>query len=140
VFSEALFFVSWSAGVNLEITQQNMLFLPTLALAIPFSARVMAYLRYPYTQDYADFMPGAVFVLLLVMSLGYLFESDDQKFFLRQVMMRPHMKTLFLRNGAFLAFIPLFSEAIFWLLSLSQEGARYLPEEPAEPASSDDES
>ena len=31
----------------------------------------MAYLRYPYTQDYADFMPGAVFVLLLVAALGH---------------------------------------------------------------------
>ena len=41
----------------------------------------MAYLRYPYTQDYADFMPGAVFVLLLVAALGYMFQSDDQQFF-----------------------------------------------------------
>ena len=53
LFSEALFFVSWSAGVDLPIDNpQNLLLLPTLALAIPFSARVMAYLRYPYTQDY----------------------------------------------------------------------------------------
>ena len=40
----------------------------------------MAYFRYPYTQDYADFMPGAVFVLLLVGSLGVLFQSDDRRF------------------------------------------------------------
>ena len=55
VFSEALFFVSWSAGVDLPITPHNLLQLPALALAIPFSARVMAYLKYPYVQDYADF-------------------------------------------------------------------------------------
>ena len=66
LFSEALFFVSWSAGVDLPIAVDNVELLPTLALAIPFSARVMAYIRYPYAQDYADFMPGAVFVLLLV--------------------------------------------------------------------------
>ena len=43
LFSEALYFVSWSAGVVLPITIYNMELLPTLALAIPFSARVMAY-------------------------------------------------------------------------------------------------
>ena len=64
-----------------RLTLKNLQLLPTLALAIPFSARVMAYLRYPYAQDYADFMPGAVFVLLLVGTLGYVFHSDDQQSF-----------------------------------------------------------
>jgi hypothetical protein len=118
LFSEALFFVSWSAGVDLPITSHNLLLLPTLALAIPFSARVMAYLRYPYAQDYADFMPGAVFVLLVVAALGYLFQSDDQKFFLLQVIAEPEFLRAFLRNGAFLAFIPVFFEAVFWLARL----------------------
>lgn len=118
LFSEALFFVSWSAGVDLPISDENLQLLPTLALSIPFSARVMAYFRYPYTQDYADFMPGAVFVLLLVASLGFLFDSHDQKFFLLQVWENADYLTLFLRNGLLLAFIPVFSEAIFWLVSL----------------------
>ena len=90
-----------------------------MALAIPFSARVMAYLRYPYTQDYADFMPGAVFVLLLVASLGYLFESQDQQFFLERVLydaQHPEYRHMFLRNGLLLAFIPVFTEAVYWLL------------------------
>jgi len=119
LFSEALFFVSWSAGVDLQISTQNLQLMPTLALAIPFSARVMAYLRYPYTQDYADFMPGAVFVLLLVAALGYLFESHDQQFFLERVLMNaehPEYRNIFLRNGLLLAFIPVFTEAIYWLL------------------------
>lgn len=120
LFSEALFFVSWSAGVDLPISDENLQLLPTLALSIPFSARVMAYFRYPYTQDYADFMPGAVFVLLLVASLGYLFESHDQKFFLLQVYENASYTTIFLRNGLILAFIPVFSEAVFWLVSLIQ--------------------
>ena len=107
LFSEALFFVSWSAGVDLPLGDElKMLFLPTLALAIPFSARVMAYVRYPYTQDYADFMPGAVFVLLIVAALGTIFESDDQKFFLLQVWENPEYLMSFLKNGFFLAFIP----------------------------------
>ena len=121
LFSEALFFVSWSAGVDLPITEKNLLLLPTLALAIPFSARVMAYLEYPYAQDYADFMPGAVFVLLVVLTLGYLFQSDDQKFFLTQVFAKPEFLLPFLRNGVFLSFIPVFFEGAFWLLKLSGE-------------------
>ena len=116
LFSEALFFVSWSAGVDLPITEYNLQLLPTLALAIPFSARVMAYLRYRYTQDYADFMPGAVFVLLIVASLGYLFESDDQQFFLLRVWNNAQYLRTFLQNGLLLAFVPVFTEAVYWLL------------------------
>jgi hypothetical protein len=110
MFSEALFFVAWSAGVDLPITPHNLLLMPTLALAIPFSARVMAYLRYPHTQDYADLMPGAAFVLLIVATLGYLFQSDDQKFFLTQVYENPSYLASFAENGAYLAFIPVFFE------------------------------
>lgn len=123
LFSEALFFVAWSAGVDLPITPQNMLFMPTLALAIPFSARVMAYLRYPYAQDYADFMPGAVFVYLLVTALGFLFESQTQHFFLVRVSADPVLLATYLRNDAFLAFIPVFFEAAFWLLALNSSAA-----------------
>ena len=123
LFSEALFFVSWSAGVDLPITAANIELLPTLALAIPFSARVMAYLRYPYAQDYADFMPGAVFVLLLVGSLGYLFHSDDQQFFLLRVWHDQQLLREFLRSGLTLAFVPVFSESLFWMFDIFlQEG------------------
>ena len=124
LFSEALFFVSWSAGVNLEVTESSLYWLPMLGLAIPFSARVMAYLRYPYAQDYADFMPGAVFVLLLVFALGRLFESDDQRFFLTQIWKNDEWLLSFLREGAFLAFIPVFFEAAFWLVELSRADDR----------------
>lgn len=124
LFSEALFFVSWSAGVDLPIDRNNLILLPTLALAIPFSARVMAYMRYPYAQDYADFMPGAVFVLLLVAALGALFASDDQVFFLKRVGEQQEYVVDFLKNGAFLAFIPVFFEGIFWIAELSREEAR----------------
>ena len=120
LFSEALFFVSWSAGVDLDVDGKTLLLLPTLALAIPFSARVMAYLRYPYAQDYADFMPGAVFVLVLVSALGKLFGSDDQRFFLLRVWKGDYTLEL-LQNGVFLAFIPVFFEGTFWLLELSRD-------------------
>lgn len=122
LFSEALFFVSWSAGVDLPLGDpETMLLLPTIALAIPFSARVMAFLRYPYAQDYADFMPAAVFVLLLVFSLGSIFESDDQKFFLLQVWRNQEYWHTLLKNGLLLAFIPVFFEGAFWMVELSKD-------------------
>lgn len=125
LFSEALFFVSWSAGVDLDIVDtETVVFLPTLALAIPFSARVMAYLRYPYAQDYADFMPGAVFVLLLVAALGKIYQSDDQVFFLVRVWQNETFRETFLKNGAFLAFIPVFFECGFWLIELARVDRR----------------
>lgn len=120
IFSEALFFVAWSAGVDLPITAANMLFMPTLALAIPFSARVMAFLRYPFAQDYADFMPGAVFVYLLVTALGFLFGSETQQFFLERVYQDPELWNAYLLNDVFLAFIPVFFEAVFWISELNR--------------------
>lgn len=120
LFSEALFFVSWSAGVDLPINEKNLVLMPTLALSIPFSARVMAYLRYPYAQDYADFLPGAVFVLLVVASLGFLFDSDDQQFYLRRVFASPQFAAGFLKNGLFLAFIPVFFEIGCWMVELTR--------------------
>jgi len=119
LFSEALYFVCWSAGVSLPLRDpQSLLLLPMLAMAIPFSARVMAYIRYPYAQDYADFMPGALFVLLVVGTLGKLYGSSDHVFFLKQVFENREFLQSFLKNGAFLAFIPLFFEAGFWFADM----------------------
>lgn len=113
LFSEALYFVCWSAGVTLQLhDSQSLLLLPMLAMSVPFSARVMAYIRYPYAQDYADFMPGALFVLLVVGAMGKLYGSSDHVFFLLQVLENGEFLQSFLRNGAFLAFIPLFFEVV----------------------------
>jgi hypothetical protein len=127
LFSEALFFLSWSSGVDLPITPKNLLLMPTLALSIPFSARVMAYLRYPYAQDYADFMPAAVFALLMVTVLGYLFESGDQKFFLATVYKNKGYMVDFLTNGILLAFIPVFFESAYWLLDVYAQSPKKGP-------------
>ncbi|TWU23441.1 hypothetical protein Pla52o_29770 [Novipirellula galeiformis] len=121
LFSEALYFVCWSAGVRLPLRDpQSLLLVPMLAMAIPFSARVMAYIRYPYAQDYADFMPGALFVLLLVGAMGKLYGSSDHVFFLVQVFENREFLQSFLRNGAFLAFIPLFFEAAYWFTDMQR--------------------
>ena len=120
LFSEALFFVSWSAGVDLPITEKTLLLLPTLSVAIPFSARMMAYAQYPYAQDYADFMPAAFFVVGMVAFLGYIHNSEDQQFYLWRVYSNPQFRMQFVSNGLFLAFVPVFTEAVYWLLAVSR--------------------
>ena len=120
LFSEALFFVSWSAGVDLPITEKTLLLLPTLSVAIPFSARMMAYAKYPYAQDYADFMPAAFFVVGMVAFLGYIHNSQDQQFYLWRVYSNPQFRMQFISNGLFLAFVPVFTEAVYWLLAVSR--------------------
>jgi hypothetical protein len=136
LFAEALFFVSWSSGVDLPVTDNNVLMLPTLALALPFSARVMAYLRYPYAQTYADFMPAALFVLLIVAALGYQFGSPDQEFFLLRVYRNEQFLGEFVANGVFLAFIPVFFEAVFWLFELARIDEEDFAAESADSGSS----
>ena len=60
----------------------------------------------------------AVFILLLVGTLGYVFHSDDQQFFLMRVWNNEELFREFLRSGLILAFIPVFSEALFWMVHI----------------------
>jgi hypothetical protein len=152
-------------------------------------------------------MPGAVFVLLLVAALGYLFQSEDQKFFLVQVYENREgddddvpkrveatvrgtfrgkfdqaggdaieldgkldgellvreideekppadapaetpeasrtasldLRSQFLKNGAFLAFLPIFFEAGFWMFELGREETRRRKEDEHDVAAPDDD-
>jgi hypothetical protein len=59
-----------------------------------------------------------------VAALGMLFESEDQKFFLVGVFTNAGYRLTFLRNGAFLAFIPVFFESCFWMFELYREESR----------------
>ena len=63
VFSECLYFAAWSAGVKLPFLPENMHIIPMFAIAVPFTARLMAYIKYPYARDYASFIPGILFVV-----------------------------------------------------------------------------
>ena len=58
----------WSAGVYLKFYPETMNIIPMFAVAVPFTARPMAYLKYPYAQDYASFIPGILFVVVLLLA------------------------------------------------------------------------
>ena len=58
--------------------------------------------------------------MVVVTALGYLFGSNDQQYFLLRVWQKPEYQLEFMRNGALLAFIPVFFEGAFWLVELSR--------------------
>ena len=68
VFSECLYFAAWSAGVYLEFFPETMNIIPMFAVAVPFTARLMAYFKYPYVEEYAGFIPGILFVVVLLLA------------------------------------------------------------------------
>ena len=105
---EALFFVSWSAGVDLPITIYNIELYNSGAFD-PCS--IMAF---PLSIYQCDFMPGAVFVLLLV--VRWIYVSINDRNFYSGWENKPFLNLL--SSGLMLAFVPVFAEAVFWMLNV----------------------
>ncbi len=128
VFSECLYFAAWSAGVYLDFFPESMNIIPMFAVAVPFTARLMAYFRYPYVDDYASFIPGILFVIVLLLAfvvymtpqgedLPFQFLWNDlqdreyQPFFAKGSLFWK-----FLKDGVMIAFYPVFGEVVFFYL------------------------
>ncbi len=127
VFSECLYFAAWSAGVYLEFYPETMNIIPMFAVAVPFTARLMAYLKYPYAQDYASFIPGILFVVVLLLAFVVYMKGPFQ-FLLEDIynqeragyFARGALFWKFLKDGVMIAFYPVFGEVVFFYL-LHQE-------------------
>ena len=123
VFSECLYFAAWSAGVELPFYPENMHIIPMFAIAVPFTARLMAYMKYPYAQDYASFIPGILFVVVLLLAFaGYMggnfqflmkdiYNTEEVGYFVRGALFWK-----FLKDGVMIAFYPVFGEVVFFYL------------------------
>lgn len=124
VFSECLYFAAWSAGVYLEFFPETMNIIPMFAVAVPFTARLMAYFKYPYVEEYAGFIPGILFVVVLLLAfVAYMsapFESlifhtlperDAVGFFVKGALVWK-----FFKDGVIIAFYPVFGEIVFFYL------------------------
>ncbi len=115
VFSELLFlFVQ--GGLNLAVS--NIQLLPVIAISVPLSVRLLAYLRYPYVQHCASFLPVACLLLLLVNFLIYLFDTDGQNFFLAPILSDIGLQKTYIHSGIMLAFTPVFLESVFWMIAI----------------------
>jgi len=123
VFSECLWFAAWSAGVYLELFPETMQIVPMFAIAVPFAARLMAYFEYPYAEDYASFIPGILFVVVLLLAfvayMGGPFEWFMVDIYERKVPGFFDQGALFwkfLLDGCQIAFYPVFGEVVFFFL------------------------
>ncbi len=123
VFSECLYFAAWSAGVYLDLFPESMNTIPLFAVAVPFTARLMAYFKYPYADDYAAFIPGILFVVVLLLAFVAAMSGPFQ-FFIVDVAGRSEVGFFeqgallwkFLQDGLMIAFYPVFGEVIFFYL------------------------
>ncbi len=123
VFSECLYFAAWSAGVYLDLHPETMNTVPLFAVAVPFTARLMAYFKYPYAEDYAAFIPGILFVVVLLLAF-VAFMGGPFQYFLEDIYNREaagffaqgSLFWKFLKDGCVIAFYPVFGEVIFFYL------------------------
>jgi hypothetical protein len=123
VFSECLYFAAWSAGVYLDLYPESMNTIPLFAVAVPFTARLMAYFKYPYADDYAAFIPGILFVVVLLLAFVAAMSGPFQ-FFVVDVANRSEVGFFeqgallwkFLQDGLMIAFYPVFGEVVFFYL------------------------
>ena len=123
VFSECLWFAAWSAGVYLDLYPETMNIVPMFAIAVPFTARLMAYFKYPYADDYAAFIPGILFVVVLLLAfvayMGGPFQYFVQDIYMRQepgFFNQGALLWKFLKDGLIIAFYPVFGEVVFFYL------------------------
>jgi len=140
VFSECLYFAAWSAGVVLPFYPENMHIIPLFAIAVPFTARLMAYVKYPYAQDYASFIPGILFVVVLLLAFAGYMDADFQ-FLMEDIykaeeigyFARGALFWKFLKDGIMIAFYPVFGEVVFYYLMYQdlQEEIKQTDEEEA---------
>jgi len=135
VFTESLYFAAWSAGVYLDLYPESMNTIPIFAIAVPFTARIMAWFKYPYADAYASFIPGILFVVVLLLAFVAAMNGPFQ-FFVVDIANRAEpgyfekgaLYWKFLRDGLLIAFYPVFGEVVFFYL----QAQRLKREEQAE--------
>jgi len=139
VFTESLYFAAWSAGVYLDLYPETMNTIPMFAIAVPFTARLMAWFKYPYADDYASFIPGILFVVVLLLAFVAAMNGPFQ-FFVVDIAHRFEAGYFdegalfwkFMRDGLLIAFYPVFGEVIFFYLQAQRLKKEQEAEEDAE--------
>jgi len=139
VFTESLYFAAWSAGVYLDLYPETMNTIPMFAIAVPFTARLMAWFKYPYADDYASFIPGILFVVVLLLAFVAAMNGPFQ-FFVVDIAHRAEAGYFdegalfwkFMRDGLLIAFYPVFGEVIFFYLQAQRLKKEQQAEEDAE--------
>jgi hypothetical protein len=145
VFSECLYFAAWSAGVYLDLYPETMNAIPMFAIAVPFTARLMAYFKYPYVEEYASFIPGILFVVVLLLAfVAYM--GGNFQFLLQDIWNREQEPFFsqgalfwkFMKDGLIIAFYPVLGEVIFFYLMYQDLQTELMEDEAADMAELDE--
>lgn len=141
IFTECLYFAAWSAGVYVDLYPESMNTIPLFAIAVPFTARIMAFMKFPWAESYASFIPGILFVVVLLLAfvgamggpfqyfIVDIYNREEAGFFAEGALLWK-----FLRDGCLIAFYPVFGEVIFFYLQHQQLKRQLQAEELAESA------
>ncbi len=146
VFSECLYFAAWSAGVYLDLYPETMNVIPVFAIAVPFTARLMAYFKYPYVDEYASFIPGILFVVVLLLAFVFYMGGNFQ-FLMQDIWNREQLPyfsqgALFwklMKDGLIIAFYPVLGEVIFFYLMFQDLQKRLLLHDEEDAESQEDD-
>ena len=137
VFSECLYFAAWSAGVYLKFFPETMNIIPMFAVAVPFTARLMAYFKYPYVDEYAGFIPGILFVVVLLLAFVAYMDGPYTSLILHELperqavgfFVKGSLVWKFFKDGVIIAFYPVFGEIVFFYLLYQDLQKDPLPED-----------
>ncbi len=137
VFSECLYFAAWSAGVYLEFFPETMNIIPMFAVAVPFTARLMAYFKYPYVEEYAGFIPGILFVVVLLLAFVAYMDGPFDSLIFKELpnreaagfFVKGALVWKFFKDGVIIAFYPVFGEIVFFYLLYQELQNQPLPGE-----------
>ncbi len=119
ILSEALFFITKGSGFNISANSLTEVLIPAIAIAAPVSARLLALLKYPKAETYADVLPSSFFTVLLI-SLVAISSSQNPYSFILDAL-ESGQGAAFLVNIAYLSFIPVFIEGMAWYIGNCQD-------------------
>ncbi|MBM75382.1 MAG: hypothetical protein CMK59_08265 [Proteobacteria bacterium] len=122
--------LSESIGILIQFTQETTLsielahMIPSLSLAIPLAVRMLAQFEYPHAKHFSFVIP-----LMMIVSIFYsalLITSQSSQPFLVELWSMPLARQEFIRTSMLVSFVPVFIEAIFWMLHIfsKQESKR----------------
>ncbi len=118
IFSEALFFLTRGSGFNVTVTPLTEILIPTIAIAIPLSARMLSVIGHPKAEEYSKLLPSSFFTVLLISLVAISSSINPYSFILETF--KSGQGSAFLSTAAYLAFIPVLIEAIRWHMTSSE--------------------
>ena len=107
-------FIRFSAETSFTVGLAHMV--PSLSLAIPLAVRMLAQFEYPHAKHFSLVIPLMMIVSIFYSALQIV--SQDALPFLAELWSIPLVRQEFLRTSMLVSFVPVFIEAIFWMLQI----------------------